>query len=64
MLNANFYPQSKEQSRRITMNAAPRGDWRELAMRIQNEKNSETLSALVQQLIVAFDREKVHKHSR
>jgi hypothetical protein len=39
------------------------GDWRELARRVQHETDPDKLSALVQQLIAAFDREKSQKHS-
>jgi hypothetical protein len=38
------------------------GDWRELARSVQHETDPDKLSALVQQLIAAFDREKLQKH--
>jgi len=39
------------------------GDWRELARRVQHETDPDKLSGLVQQLIAAFDRDKLQKRS-
>ncbi len=36
-------------------------NWRQLAQRVLEEPNPENLTDLVQRLVVAFDKEKVHK---
>jgi hypothetical protein len=58
---AEHGPNNHESAVRNDCVADP-GEWRELARRVQHETDPEKLSALVQQLIAAFDREKSQKH--
>jgi hypothetical protein len=55
---------SSNESRTPGGSMSIRGDWRELAQRIEIEKDPDKMIGLVQELIVKFDEERLQRPSR